>query len=631
MSVAERVRENRMQFMRLTGYVLLVGVIVVACILAFRITLPAPPPQFRLDRAELSEDGSAWRTVSLPHQDVSGAVQSIYRLSFDYPGKGPDLWSVFLPRFVSQVDIIVNGDAVFSSREAFSTARPDRNIPEIATLPSVLLKAGHNEMTVKLSVRGPLSPFLDPIYVGPDSELRPAYNLRVFLFETLPVVLTAWQAIVGVILLAIWLNRRKEPVYGVLAAAMAAGVLQGLIGMPSQQVPLALLGAAPSLESALMLLFIAVLLGLRLPRFYGLIFLPALALVVLGLLGMQDVLHVVYVLFGPVTVGLCIIAILLLLSWSAIRRDNAISYFLGPAVAAMLTCWMHDLLRVFDLATDDRIFVGRLSYSAALIIIGTWLAWRFVQALNELDSFAGRLVERVRDAEEKLRESFAREEVRSRNEALAAERTRLMRDLHDGLGGHLVSIVALSEQTGTDGARIGEAARAALKDLRLVIDAMDDIDGDLMLVLGSWRERTMAQLRAHGMKLDWHVRGNGIPAFPDLRPWHVIQILRLLDEAVTNAVKHSGASTIKVSLETVLEEGGEPTGRITIEDNGHGFAVPEDDPEAGRDARRGRGLSNMQRRAELCGAQLSISSGKQGTSVRLDLPHRFPATGIAAS
>ena len=80
-----------------------------------------------------------------------------------------------------------------------------------------------------------------------------------------------------------------------------------------------------------------------------------------------------------------------------------------------------------------------------------------------------------------------------------------MRDLHDGLGGQLVSIVALSEHNAWEGDRIGNAARAALKDLRLVIDAMDDIDGDLMLALGAWRERTAAQLRSHGLPLEWRV------------------------------------------------------------------------------------------------------------------------------
>ena len=129
-----------------------------------------------------------------------------------------------------------------------------------------------------------------------------------------------------------------------------------------------------------------------------------------------------------------------------------------------------------------------------LVAIGAALTWRFARALNQVDSFSGRLVTQVREAEDKLKASFAREEERA-GRSVARERTRLMRDLHDGLGGQLVSIVALSERGNDASAGIGDAARAALKDLRLVIDAMDDIGGDLMLALGSWRERAMAQLR----------------------------------------------------------------------------------------------------------------------------------------
>lgn len=106
------------------------------------------------------------------------------------------------------------------------------------------------------------------------------------------------------------------------------------------------------------------------------------------------------------------------------------------------------------------------------------------------------------------------------------------RHLH-GLGGQLISIVALSER-GQGGATITDAARAALRDLRLVIDSMDDIGGDLMLALGSWRERAAMQLRPHAIALDWRVAmPQGLPLHPELRPWHVIQIVRILDEAVT--------------------------------------------------------------------------------------------------
>jgi hypothetical protein len=127
------------------------------------------------------------------------------------------------------------------------------------------------------------------------------------------------------------------------------------------------------------------------------------------------------------------------------------------------------------------------------------------------------------------------------------------RHLH-GLGGQLISIVALSER-GQGGATITDAARAALKDLRLVIDSMDDIGGDLMLALGSWRERAAMQLRPHDIALDWRVAmPQGLPLHPELRPWHIIQIVRILDEAVTNAVKHAQARNIALSIET-LDDG----------------------------------------------------------------------------
>jgi signal transduction histidine kinase len=236
-------------------------------------------------------------------------------------------------------------------------------------------------------------------------------------------------------------------------------------------------------------------------------------------------------------------------------------------------CWALDLLSVLQLMPNRRILLARLSYSAMLVAIGAGLTWRFARALNQVDGFAASMVTLVREAEDKLKASFAREEERARAAALARERTRLMRDLHDGLGGQLVSIVALSER-GNAGAGIGEAARAALKDLRVVIDSMDDIGGDLMLALGSWRERAMAQLRPHDIALDFAVSPQGLPVHPELRPWHVIQIVRLLDEALTNAAKHARARLSREHRDS--RRRGPARGCIAIEDDGNGFEVAAD-------------------------------------------------------
>ena len=149
-----------------------------------------------------------------------------------------------------------------------------------------------------------------------------------------------------------------------------------------------------------------------------------------------------------------------------------------------------------------------------------------------------------------------------------------------------------------------------------------------MLALASWRERAAAQLRPHEIALDWRIASpQGLPLHPELRPWHVIQIVRILDEAVTNAVKHADARRISVTIETI-DDHGEQRGMISIEDDGKGFALGDDgDAVALRQA--ARGLRNMKSRAVRCGAVLTLNSGSGGTSVRLQLPKRFPDSDAA--
>jgi signal transduction histidine kinase len=396
-----------------------------------------------------------------------------------------------------------------------------------------------------------------------------------------------------------------------------------------------LISSAP-IESGLVLTFALLFSGWKWQRYGWIIFIPGVLLALAGLFGNQATVRALFLYLAVPMVGISLLIMAVVTARSVLKRRNVASLLLGCAVTIMLTCWVMDLLSVFQMM-PNRIFTARLSYSAMLVAIGAGLTWRFARALNQVDGFAGRLVTQVREAEEKLKASFAREEERARAAALARERTRLMRDLHDGLGGQLVSIVALSER-GSGSAGIGDAARAALKDLRLVIDSMDDIGGDLMLALGSWRERAMAQLRPHDIALDWRaVTAQGLPVHPELRPWHVIQIVRLLDEAVTNAVKHADARRITVRIETLAGADGLDRGCITVEDDGKGFEITSDGAAAGA-IKAARGLRNMRSRAARCGAELELSScaqgthqgDHQGTRVRLTLPHRFPDSDGAA-
>ena len=624
-------QRRQLRIARLAPYALLQALLVVGCIFLLRLLPPETPAGYPVTEFNLREGGTD-RPVTLPHFTASRFSMNdppLYTGAFVWPGSEPHhAWSVLLPRFSNGVEVAVNGVVILDSRRNATANRPDRNTPEIAVIPSSLLHDGQNNLAIKLFVWGPLRGFLDRVYVGPDEMLRPSYDLRTLLFVTLPVVFSSWQAILAVILTIMWVMRRHEPAYGILAAAMTLGVLQAFLSPPIAPYQFsrlnAILIASAPLESAFVLTFGLLFFGWKWPRYGALIFVPGLLLIFVGLFGGPAQVREFFMLVAVPTVGLCLILLALMAAHAVVKRQDVASFIFGCAVTIVLTCWIHDLLSALDVVSGRRLFVTRLSYSAMLVAIGAGLTWRFARALNQVDSFAGRLVTQVRQAEEKLKASFAREEERARAAALARERTRLMRDLHDGLGGQLVSIVALSER-GNAGAPIGDAARAALKDLRVVIDSMDDIGGDLMLALGSWRERAMAQLRPHDMALDWRVMTpQGLPVHPELRPWHVIQIVRLLDEALTNAVKHAGARRITVSIETLTDASGLVQGCISVEDDGKGFALGPDGGAAETGPNAARGLRNMRSRAARCGAELKLASGPGGTSVRLTLPRRFP-------
>ncbi len=626
---------RRLRTVRLAQYLLLQALIAVACILALRQPLPAPPAEYLVAALGLSEHGIE-HPVTLPYfSPLRHAMDDPPRFTgqFDRPaGEARRAWSVFLPRFTNGVEVSVNGVAILDSRRDPAANRPDRNTPQIAVIPASVLHDGTNDIAIRLFIWGPITGFLDRIWVGPDELLRPSYNLRSTIFVTLPVVFSSWQAILAVILGIMWVMRRHEPAYGLLAAAMAVGVGQAFLPTPMGETTFSrlnviLISSAP-LECGLVLTFALLFSGWKWRPYGWIIFVPGLLLALAGLFGNQALTRTLFMLIAVPMVGVTLVIMAIVTARSVLKRQNIASLLLGCAVTIMLTCWIIDLLSMFQVI-HNRIFTSRLSYSVMLVAIGAGLTWRFARALNEVDGFAGRLVTQVRVAEEKLKASFIREEERARAAALARERTRLMRDLHDGLGGQLVSIVALSER-GNASAGIGDAARAALKDLRLVIDSMDDIGGDLMLALGSWRERAMAQLRPHDIALEWRaVTPQGLPVHPELRPWHVIQIVRLLDEALTNAVKHANARRVTVRIETLVGNDGRDRGRITVEDDGRGFDVPPADGSAAG-TKAARGLRNMRSRAARCGAELVLDSCAQGTRVRLTLPHRFPDSEAAA-
>ena len=138
--------------------------------------------------------------------------------------------------------------------------------------------------------------------------------------------------------------------------------------------------------------------------------------------------------------------------------------------------------------------------------IGWILTDRFIRTLAEVEMLNRELEARVAEKSAALEANYSRLAEAEKAQALAEERQRLMRDMHDGVGGQLITALAALEGGKSAPADVAQIVRECIDDLRLVIDSMEPIDEDLLELLGSLRYRIEPRLNAAGLRLVWQIK-----------------------------------------------------------------------------------------------------------------------------
>ncbi len=252
---------------------------------------------------------------------------------------------------------------------------------------------------------------------------------------------------------------------------------------------------------------------------------------------------------------------------------------------------------------------GFLQTSIPFLIIAFPVAFiaRNIRLFRSMNEFNEMLTVQLHEREAELAENYARAAELARRETLVNERQRLMRDMHDGIGGQLMSLLFASRKQAIPQAELTTSLQQVIDELRLIIDSLDTVGETLGTALATFRARIEPRLSAAGIALLWK---NSLPESVDgLGPREVLQIFRIVQEAVTNVIKHAHSPTIEITIAQSGENAQVVT--ITIADAGEGRAA---------NAADGHGISNMVARAQSVGGALHIDSTSAGTTVVLTVP-----------
>jgi len=517
--------------------------------------------------------------------------------------------SIYLVRLpVHDAAVFVNGDLVWALSNQYSTGVTvsARVIP----IPARSLRAGENLIHVR--IRGYPSWFhgMPRLHVGDSRELSQRASVRNMLQGQMIYSGAAVLGTIGLLALLLWIRNRRDAVlfwYGITGAGLLAATVLGYLtnwreDLTGWRSALSFLRFSGYLTPLLVLhLRLA---GRRHPWLEGALWLGLAAACVTSATpsAWQAAAWTGWGLFFAV---LPLLFIVLLLRSRELARDPAVWLLVAADIAAA-GFNLHDWAVRFGLLDFDRPLLYIYVPLFIMLAAGAPILKRLFAGVDAMQHMNVQLEERVAEKAREIEANHAKVSAAERAQALAEERKRIMADMHDGLGSRLVGLLSLVQSGRVETRELGEGISAALDELRLAIDSLEPVEGDVGVVLGNVRHRMRSVFERAGVHFHWNVEE--LPRLDDLTPSRILAIQRILLEVFTNAIKHSAARTVSVSAERAPGEV-----RIMIEDDGRGFDTGTGTP--------GHGLSNLQLRAVQAGGTLRIESAAgSGTRVRLALP-----------
>jgi signal transduction histidine kinase len=524
---------------------------------------------------------------------------------------------VYLPQVAQNASVAVNGEWIGGVGRVEGELVRRWVKPLLLTFPAGLLVPGQNVLTIRYATDPGAIGVISGILVGPDAELRPSFEVVYFVRHTLPQLSVLVGLVTGGVLALLAARRSQFIAYRWFAAGILLWTIRTIgIVLEPPPAPLSapwdwLVSVTGPMSPTCFVIGLHRTLGRHRPKLEAVLLVSVLAGALLRAVVPRMAQPAVDVLWGMVVVPQGFYLVWLLVQAARERAIERAWVIALPALVALVIAFVD--LQIF--VTGRPLVAFPLFELVPPIVLLGILAGQIAfldQAVMESETLNRELEQRVSQKHQELERNYGRMRSLERERAASEERDRIMRDMHDGMGAQLVSTLALVESEAASPQQIADALRDALDELRLMLDSLDPEESDLLAVLGNVRGRLEPRLARAGMRFEWRVRD--VPVLAGFGPHRMVHVLRIVQEAISNAVRHAHARTIAIQTGEETDERGRPGVFVEVRDDGEGI-----DPGA-RDRRKGRGLANMQQRAGELGGRFALTSGAEGTTVRLWLP-----------